>query len=328
MTTRWGFLGAGFVAARAMAPAVHAAADAELVCVASREVDRARSLGAPSVTSDYAAVIADPQIDAVYISLTNEAHLKWTLAALDGGKHVLCEKPLTTSAADARAIDAAVQRSGTHVVEALWYRWHPRYQATLEALRDGSIGAIDHIDAEFSFTGVPPGNYRLDPSRGGGAVLDVGPYVVDIALSTVAASTGQAVSQLGIEVDSRMVVHNEGPDGVDMTTRARLLISGVAADVLMSIDSAPAQRLEISADRGALVWAGGEAFTNWHTPSRLERHRDGAIETLDSFPDTDPYQLMVEQFGRTVRGDEPSVMPMSDSIALADVLEQLRAPQS
>ena len=72
------------------------------------------------MTSDYAAVIADPQIDAVYISLTNEAHLMWTLAALEGGKHVLCEKPLTTSAADARSIEAAAQQSGTHVVEALW----------------------------------------------------------------------------------------------------------------------------------------------------------------------------------------------------------------
>src|SRR5439155_5482084 len=105
---RWGFLGAGWIAGRALAPAVHAAPGAVLYAVASRDVSRARAL-APSgpVYDDYAALLDDPDVDAVYVSLTNEAHAPWSIAALSAGKHVLCEKPLAMTAAEVDAMSAA-----------------------------------------------------------------------------------------------------------------------------------------------------------------------------------------------------------------------------
>ena len=121
---RWGFLGAGGIARTALAPAVAAASGAVLHAVAARDPARAAALGPVRAYGDYAALLADDDVDAVYVALHNDAHLPWTLAALAAGKHVLCEKPLGLSAAE---VDQMAAAAGDRlVVEASWYRWHPR----------------------------------------------------------------------------------------------------------------------------------------------------------------------------------------------------------
>ncbi|MFM8382302.1 MAG: Gfo/Idh/MocA family protein, partial [Actinomycetota bacterium] len=139
---RWGFLGAGYVASRAMAPAVHAARGAMLQAVASRDPQRSASLEPRVVLGDYAQLLDAPDVDAVYISLTNTQHHEWVVAALQAGKNVLCEKPLGVSADDVAAMAREAERHDRLLVEAAWVRWHPRLRRLVDIARSGELGAV------------------------------------------------------------------------------------------------------------------------------------------------------------------------------------------
>src|SRR3954462_6566606 len=167
--TRWGFLGAGQISST-QAKVLSAAQGVELAAVAARDIDRARQLGAPRSYGSYAELLGDPDIDAVYIGLPTDAHLPWTLAALGAGKAVLCEKPLGLTAGQVDEMAEAGTRAGGLLVEASWYRWHPRTQLAERLLRRGEIGPVVHVRAGFTFPGVAPDNFRLDPAKGGGAL--------------------------------------------------------------------------------------------------------------------------------------------------------------
>jgi xylose dehydrogenase (NAD/NADP) len=176
---RWGFIGAGFVATQALAPAVHAGSLAVLQAAAAREQRRADALEPVGFSStDYRHVLNHEDVDVVYISLTNDVHLEWILEALDSGKHVVCEKPLTLNAGQAQAAFDAARAADRLLVEAAWTQWHPRTRRLDGLIGEGTLGGIRQITAEFTFEGVPPGNYRRDAARGGGALLDVGTRAV------------------------------------------------------------------------------------------------------------------------------------------------------
>ncbi len=202
---RWGFLGAGFVASRGMAPAVHAASGAVLQAVGARDAARAAALQPAGGVGSYAEICARDDVDAVYVSLPNDDHLHWVLHALEAGKHVLCEKPLGMNADEVGVMRAAAEGRGLLLVEAAWNRWHPRTRR-IEALVAGVTGPRE-VRAWFTFPGVPSDNYRLDPARGGGALLDVGCYAVSAALAALTADV------VGIGAVERHL----GPTGVDLT---------------------------------------------------------------------------------------------------------------
>ena len=204
MTVRWGFLGAGWIAQRALAPAVHAAAGARLEAVASRDPDRSRALEPRRMHASYADLLADDQIDAVYVCLANEQHLEWVTRALGAGKHVLCEKPMGRDHAEAAAMAAAAAAADRLLVEAVWCRWHPRFQRLATLAREGALGALVSVDSAFTFAVDLRGNYRGDPARGGGALLDVGGYQVH---AWRALADGRA--QSGVEKVERTL----GPTG-------------------------------------------------------------------------------------------------------------------
>ena len=167
---RWGFLGAGFVASRGVAPVVHAADGAVLQVVAARDLARAESLEPVRASTSYAEVCTSDDVDAVYLSLPNDAHLPWVLAALEAGKHVLCEKPLGLDAAQVATMTAAARDADRLLVEASWNRWHPRTRRVEAAARRRSTGRLE-VDARGSPSpACPQDNYRLDPTRGGGAL--------------------------------------------------------------------------------------------------------------------------------------------------------------
>src|SRR4051794_3004181 len=178
---RFGFLGAGRIAHRALGPAVHAARGAQLQAVAARDAARGQTLQpAGQVYTDYAELLADPAVEAVYISLTNDNHRPWTLAALAAGKHVLCEKPLGLDRAEVvEMVDAAVAADRL-LVEAFWYRWHPRTRRLEQLVTSGALGPIVGLETEFSYHGSDhtPGEFRLDPKLGGGGLYDVGCYAI------------------------------------------------------------------------------------------------------------------------------------------------------
>ena len=304
---RWGFLGAGGIARNALAPAVAAAPGAVLHAVGARDVERARALGPQRACASYEEVLADDEVDAVYVALHNDAHLPWTLAALRAGKHVLCEKPLGLSAAE---VDEMAAAAGDRLlVEASWYRWHPRVRLAQSRLAE--IGAVRHVAAGFSFDADLTGNYRLDPERGGGALYDVGCYAVSACLWAV----GQGLPQ---DVVARSEL---GPTGVDLDTRAVLSWDGAEAEVHAGIAADRGQWLVITGERGELELRGRSAFTAWKDETTELWVSDGTATERVPVPATDAYAVMVEEVSSAVRGGPGWVLPLAESRQTAAVLD-------
>jgi xylose dehydrogenase (NAD/NADP) len=315
---RWGFIGAGNIATRALGPAVRASYNAILSAVGARDLARAQHLGetfGPAVGtpvssySSYEAVLADPQIEAVYISLANDAHQPWTEAALAAGKHVLCEKPLGMDTAEVVSMTAAAEAAGRHLVEASWYRWHPRVRLAQQLLAEGAIGTVRHVTSVFTFDGVPAGNYRLDPAKGGGALYDIGHY----ALSGAAWAFGG----LPHEVVAKMEL---GPTGVDLTTHAILSYEDGDAEIHVSIAEAGRQILVITGDDGEIELR-ELAFTAGPAESELWVSRGGKGTERIAVTGADPYQLMVEEFSSVIRGKDGWLLPLAESRDGAALIE-------
>ena len=237
--------------------------------------------------ADYAALLADPDIDAVYVPLPNSLHLPWTQRALAAGKHVLCEKPLAVNAAEAREMADAARSSGRLLMEAVMYRFQPRMRAFAAALAGAEIR---HVSAAFGFTIEAGDNYRLRADLGGGALLDVGCYVADVARWL-----------LGEPERVEAVVHG---GAVDMSCSALLGFPGGAqASLFASFDSAEHQELVVvCADR----------VERLHRPFTADR--DPA----------DQYRLMVEAFCETARAGGEAPLPLEGTIANMRLLDRIR----
>ncbi|MFN8076655.1 MAG: Gfo/Idh/MocA family oxidoreductase [Kineosporiaceae bacterium] len=334
---RFGFLGAGGIAHSALAPAVHAADGAVLHAGAARDPQRVHSLEpAGPAYGDYNALLADDDVEVVYISLSNDLHAPWTLAALEAGKHVLCEKPLGLDAAQTRAMVDAAAAAGRMLVEAFWYRWHPRTRRLESLLAAGDLGELVGVDTEFSFrsdwTGTAATNYRLDPTKGGGGLYDVGCYAVSLVHTALdAAGRGGPLDVVAAEAVL-------GPTGVDVDATATLRPSGAgeqapAARLRCGISVHDLQAIAVTGTQGRAVFGAAgvaeredPAFTSWHMPAFLTVHPAGGGEAVvERFEPVDPYRLMVEQLARAVRGQDAWLVPGSHSVAVAQTLDDVRA---
>ena len=265
-----------------------------MVSIASRDPERARAFaaefGVERVARDYDAVLADPDVDAVYIPLVNNLHLDWTLRAFAAGKHVLCEKPLGMDAGEAERMAEAAERSGRLLMEAFMYRFHPRARAFVEGLRGRHIL---HVHSTFGFREEDRANYRMQRDLGGGALLDVGCYTVNVA-RWLLGEPETVAAQAHIDPDAR----------VDVSTSALLRFAGGAtASVWCSFESGEDQRLIVVARDG--TWALERPFSAWRDPD-------------------DPYQLMVESFADSIVAGRPVALPLEDTIANMRVLDRIR----
>lgn len=313
MTVRWGILGAGWIVTTATAAAIHEADGAVLQAAAARDLARATVTEPLAAYDSYAALLDDPDVDAVYIALANDAHLPWITAALESGRHVLCEKPLAMSRAEAAAAFALAESSGLVLVEAAWSRWHPRMRRAIELATTGALGSLHFVTGTFTFTGVPEGNYRLERGRGGGALLDVGVY----PLHTLVA----CLPDPGL-IEAVEVQHRTHSSGVDLATSATLTWGpGTRAQITASFVDPEQQVLRIAGSAGSLELTGNDAFTSWRSPSELVI--DGRVE---SFPAVDAYRLMVEQVSAVIEGRPGWVVPGSESLAVAHLTDLLAGP--
>ena len=309
---RWGFLGAGGIATTALGPAVHAAEGAELQAAAARDVLRAASLGPVTPYGAYDALLADDEVDAVYLSLSNEAHLPWTVAALRAGKAVLCEKPLGLSAAEVDEMAVVAAETGQLLVEASWYRWHPRVRLAQQRLAE--IGPVVHVTAGFTFAGQLEGNYRLEPGRGGGALYDVGCYAVSACLWAV-----------GRGLPDEVVARSElGPTGVDLDSRAILTWNGAEAEVRAGMTGGEGQWLVITGERGEIELRDAP-YTSWKDDATQLWVSDGSDTERVDVPATDAYRVMVEEVSSVLRGGPGWVLPLAESRDTAAVLDAARA---
>jgi xylose dehydrogenase (NAD/NADP) len=312
VTVRWGFIGAGYVASRAMAPAVHAASGAELYAVASRDAARSAELEPTVVHNSYSDLIDDPNVDAVYISLTNVQHKEWVIAALEAGKHVLCEKPLALNAEEVRIMLNAAERHQRMLVEAVWTRWQPRMKRMAELIQRGDLGDVLSISSAFTFQGDLTGNYRSDPTMGGGAVLDVGCYQAHLWLIFLGETVDFALQN---------VERTVGPTGIDLTTSVQATLNeSIRADALCSFDMAPEQRIAVTGSASSMHTGDGEAFTLWKQDATLI-----IGNTVETFAPDDAFSLMVQDVSAAIRGESSSVFPASSSLRVAEILDSIQA---
>ncbi|KDN19243.1 Gfo/Idh/MocA family protein [Amycolatopsis rifamycinica] len=194
---RWGLLAAGTIAAH-FAAGVDESRHGVLGAVAARDAERARDFATrfdiPKAYGSYEELLADPDVDAVYVSTPHAMHKEWAIAAAEAGKHVLCEKPLTITAADAEEVIAAARAHDVFLMEAFMYRLHPQTRRLAELISSGAIGEVRAVDTTFSFDSNPEETARLsDPALGGGGILDVGCYCTSLARLVAQAATGQDV---------------------------------------------------------------------------------------------------------------------------------------
>jgi len=310
MTVNWGFLGAGFVASRGLAPAVHAAQGATLYAVASRDEKRSATLEPERVHATYDGLLADDRVDAVYISLSNSQHLEWVTKSLEAGKHVLCEKPLGLNAAETQAMFDVAAQHDRLLIEAVWGRWHPRYARIVELVTRGEIGEIQHIETAFTFTSEMTENYRLSPEMGGGALLDVGCYQAHAWVALTNGATNLEINNL-----ERVV----GPTGIDLTTDVTVRLNGsITAHAVSSFALPSQQQFIIRGSQGQISTEAGESFTTWNEACSLRVN-----DAVENFPVANSFVEMVENVSRVVDGREGWYVPIADSIRVAHILDSI-----
>lgn len=310
-TIHWGLLGAGWIATKAIAPAMHSADNAIVQAVASRDSKRAKALNPVTIHENYDALINDPLVDAVYISLPNHLHSEWSVKALNAGKHVLCEKPFAMNASEVEAMAKAAQENNRVLVEAVGSRWHPRVVRFVEYVLAGNIGDIISIDASFTFPASIEGNYRLSKVMGGGALFDVGIY----PLHAIAALTNGSAHTVIESCET-----NIGPSGVDLTSKWKMRLNGsISATGLASFEEPENQSLVVRGTKETIEMVDRDAFTSWHSPSSLK-----IGERIEEFEPCDSYKLMIENFGRRVHGEESWVLPIETSLWVQKSLDLLR----
>jgi xylose dehydrogenase (NAD/NADP) len=279
----------------------------DVVAVASRELSRATTYavehGIERPYGSYDAMLADPDLEAVYISLPNSMHVEWSIAALDAGKHVLCEKPLDRRPNEVeRAFDTA-ERNGLVLMEAFMYRHHLQTFALHELVSSGRLGELRQVRAAFSFTLDDPQDIRLRPELGGGALMDAGCYCVNV----VRLLAGEPELVFGREVI--------GPTGVDLRFAGLLEFPGsVLAEFHCGFDLPYESALEA---------IGSDATVVVPEPWRCrDPHLELNGERID-VQDADRYQLQLENFAAAIRGEGEPLLGRADTVAQARVIDAL-----
>jgi predicted dehydrogenase len=308
--TRWGLIGAGWIATTAIAPAMHAAENNVIQGVASRDPERSKALNPITVHDNYDALINDPLIDAIYISLPNHLHCEWTVKALKAGKHVLCEKPFAMNAAEVELMIKTAKECDRLLVEAVWARWHPRMVRAIDLVKSGAIGQVISIDASFTFPASIEGNYRLSPEMGGGALFDIGVY----PLHAIAAIVGDDAQ---VEIEKCDVT--TGSTGIDLTTKWQMQINNsITANALSSFEMPENQSLVIKGEKQTITFVGSQAFTSWNSASTLQ-----IGDATEQFEAVDPYRVMIENFGQMIQKEESWVLPLETSLWVQRVVDQV-----
>ena len=320
---RWGVLGVADIATRKVIPAMAKSALSPVVAIASRSRQRAaeaaEQLAIPRAYGSYDELLASSDVEAVYIPLPNHLHAEWAIAAARAGKHVLCEKPLALSVADARRMIDECERAGVALMEAFMYRLHPLWCTVVALVDAGRIGELRAIQTVFAYRNEDPANIRNDASKGGGALFDIGCYAIDLARLLFASEpTAVLAASRG---DERF--------GTDAMTSVVLDFGGRHTTFVCSTQIEPAQRVELLGTAGRLVI---EIPFNIppHLPTRLQLIAGGEppvsphVELIEVAP-ADPYAVQADAFSSAVRLGRPVPIAPANAVANLDVIEAIIA---
>jgi len=323
---RWGVLSTARIATEKVIPAMQASPLLEVAAIASRDSARAQAaahrLGIPKAYGSYEALLADPDIDVVYNPLPNHLHVPWSIRAIDAGKHLLCEKPVALTAEEAVPLLQARDRAGVKVQEAFMIRTHPQWIQAVELLRSGRIGPVRAVAGLFSFFNDDPANVRNVAAYGGGALLDVGCYLVHTARWIF----GREPSRVAALVD------RDPRFDVDRLTSTLLDFGGAHAIGTCSTQQTPYQRIHVLGLAGRI-----EIEIPFNAPNDRPCRifvGDGAdplgarAETIECST-CDQYLIEAEAFSRAVIDGTDVPLPLEDSIANLRVMDAItRAGQS
>ncbi|WP_170557890.1 Gfo/Idh/MocA family protein [Ruegeria atlantica] len=302
---QWGVLGAAKFARQYMAPAIHAAEGARLAGLATSDMAKAEPFQqfCPDLTTygSYDALLADPKIDAVYIPLPNHLHVEWSLKALDAGKHVLCEKPITMSTPEFDTLIEKRDQTGLLAAEAYMIVHHPQWQFVRKLIADGAIGKLVHVTGAFSFDNrADTGNIRNRAETGGGGLRDIGVYVI--------GSARFATGQEPVSVQSAI----RWEDGIDAFTEIRAQFPDFTYSSYVSIRMHPHQEMVFHGE-GGVIRLTAPFNARVFGEARVELHRPGLEVQVTRFPGDDHYKLQVEAFCRSVRDGADYPCPLEFS---------------
>ncbi len=305
-------------------PATQQAENCEVVAIASRNADRAgaaaRQLGIATSYGTYEELLNADDVDAVYIPLPNDMHAEWTVRAAAAGKHVLCEKPLGMTAGEARLMADACEKAGVKLAEAFMYRHHPMWVEAVRLIRAGAIGELQAVQSWFSFFNDDPENIRNRRENGGGALMDIGCYSINLSRMLFQAEP--------IRIEA--AVHRDEKMGIDTMTSAILEFPGGGqAGFTCSIRAEEYQRAQIFGSNGHIEVAVPFNNPSDH-PGRIFLSRGGDppaapdTETV-TFDPVDQYTIQAELFARAVLEDTPLPVPIDDAIANMTVIDSILA---
>lgn len=317
---KWGVLSTAKIAREKVIPALQKSSRGEILAIASSNTERlmkeAERFAVSRTYSNYSLLLADSDIDAVYIPLPNNMHVEWSLKAIKANKHVLCEKPLAMTSAEAQILaDAARANPHLKIMEAFMYRFHPQWLKTRELLDSGILGKIRTVQSFFSYYNVDPKNIRNSKVAGGGAMMDIGCYCLSFARFIYNQEPVKAIATIdfdpGFKTDRFVSGILEFPHGEASFTCSTQLI--------------PYQRVNIIGSEGRL-----EIEIPVNAPPdqamRIQLHLKNETKEF-VFPPVDQYTLQADAFAEAILNDTAVPIPMEDSInnmkAIEAVLKSL-----
>jgi predicted dehydrogenase len=320
-TLRWGILSTAGIATEKTIPGIRRAARCEVVAIGSRDVERARAVagrhGIARVHGSYEALLADPDVDAVYIPLPNHLHAEWTIAAARAGKHVLCEKPLAMTASEAQRMIEACRAEGVTLMEAFMYRLHPSWVAVRALVASGRIGRLTAVSSWFSYYNDDPANIRNIREYGGGALFDIGCYSVNLSRMLFGAEPTRVEASIVRDTAS----------GVDVLTSGLLEFPGGVATFTCSTRAEPDQQVHVYGTDGRIS-VGIPFNIPPDRPTHVYLTAGGdppvapATETL-TFEPADPYAVEAERFAAAILDGAPLPTPPEDAVDNLRVIERL-----
>ena len=315
---RWGILGTAKIALTKVIPAMQRSEWCEIVAIASRDFaqaeESAERVKVRKAYGSYEALLADDSIEAIYNPLPNNLHVPWTIKAAEAGKHVLCEKPIAMNAAEARTLIDVRDRTGVLVQEAFMVRTHPQWVETRRLIKSGSIGSLRSITGFFSYFNSDPANIRNHLELGGGALMDIGCYPINI-------------SRFVYESEPRRVfstIERDAATGTDTLTTAVLEFPNGHSTFTCSTRLAPYQRMIFHGTEGRI-----EVLIPFNAPH--EHPTQIVIDTSDDltgesaetieFPICDQYEIQGTLFSQAIRGNREQAIPLEDSVNNMKVID-------
>ncbi len=313
---RWGVLGAAKIATTKVIPAMQLAEVCDVTAIASQSLEKARAaaepLNIPKPYGDYAALLRDPDIDAVYIPLPNHLHVPWSIKALQANKHVLCEKPIALSAVEARELlETAERHPELKVMEAFMYRHHPQWQLARQLINEGKIGKLRTVHSFFSYYNVDPDNVRNQAGIGGGGLMDIGCYCISLARFLFGSEPRRVCGSIEYDPQFR----------TDRLATGILEFVGGTSTFTCGTQLAPFQRVNIYGTHG-LVEIQIPFNAPPDRPCRI-MHQHGNEMAEISLEICDQYTIQAELFSRAILDDTKVPTPLDDAVSNMKVITAL-----